>query len=123
MDRDAILRQCRELRVLLVSVNDGRYLAEAQCGQANPHRQQDILEILTRAEDLLASLEAPMNSTPNAYQCPRCGTKGFTWQGLVAHKCDGVNRQTTAPLPAYPLDKRRLTKQELYRAKEIWSNG
>jgi hypothetical protein len=64
-----------------------------------------------------------MNTTPSGFTCPRCGTTGFTWQGLGAHKCDGVNRKKIAPSPAYPLDRRRLNKQELYRAKKAWSNG
>lgn len=64
-----------------------------------------------------------MNSTPKAYQCPRCGTEGFTWRGLVLHKCDGVNRQPTPPSPVHPLDRRRLTKQELCKALLAWNDA
>jgi hypothetical protein len=62
-----------------------------------------------------------MITTPNSFRCPRCGTSNFTWQGLVAHKCDGVNREKVAPSPPHPLEKRRLSKSELAQAKEDWS--
>jgi hypothetical protein len=47
------------------------------------------------------------------YECPRCGTPGFTARGLAGHQCTGVNRATGQGKPE---PKRRLTGQEYLAA-------
>ena len=47
------------------------------------------------------------------YECPRCGTVGFTARGLASHQCTGVNRQTAHGKPE---SKRRLTGPEYLAA-------
>lgn len=62
-----------------------------------------------------------MKPTPSGFSCPRCGTRGFTWQGLVAHRCDACNRHAAPGAEGLRLERRKLTKQELYQAKQNWS--
>ena len=47
------------------------------------------------------------------YECPRCGTVGFTARGLASHQCTGVNRATGQGKPE---PKRRLTGPEYLAA-------
>jgi hypothetical protein len=48
--------------------------------------------------------------------CPVCKSVGFSVQGLRAHHCDGVNRQTGE---GASIEKRRLTKAEVLSAQQV----
>jgi hypothetical protein len=57
MNLAEVTEQRDKLRGLVVRMVNGRFLDDARRAQTNPHRQQDILSVITAAEVLLAQLE------------------------------------------------------------------